>query len=165
MAHTNGLQIALCNFTYQALYFHHAILKTWKWVLGQGCLSNGVLSECGSAFLSSLMIEIYCLMGIKTPNMTTYHPQTDGLVERFNRTLSVETGGKNWVDCFPYILSAYHASPQESGYCWVAVLVIQSASHLWSQRAEIGMEDYTSEITVRSLETGSEECWKSSEPP
>ena len=38
------------------------------------------------------MYEVYELfeelLGIKKVNATTYHPQTDGLVERFNTTLT-----------------------------------------------------------------------------
>ena len=59
-------------------------------------------------------------MGIKKANTTAYHPQTDGLVERFNRTLTdmlaktVERDGKNWDVRLPYVLFAYRTSPQES---------------------------------------------------
>ena len=59
-------------------------------------------------------------MGIKRVNTTAYHPQTDGLVERFNRTLTdmlaktVERDGKNWDTKLPYVLFAYRSSPQES---------------------------------------------------
>ena len=38
--------------------------------------------------LSKLMIELYKLLGTRKVTTTAYHPQTDGLVERFNRTLT-----------------------------------------------------------------------------
>ena len=47
-----------------------------------------ILSDCGSAFLSGLMQEVYQLMGIHKLFTTAYHPQTDGLVELFNQTLT-----------------------------------------------------------------------------
>ena len=47
-----------------------------------------LLSDRGKAFLSSLMEDIYKLMGIHKVSTTAYHPQTDGLVERFNRMLT-----------------------------------------------------------------------------
>ena len=47
-----------------------------------------LLSDRGTAFLSKIMIDVYKLLGIKKANTTAYHPQTDGLVERFHRTLT-----------------------------------------------------------------------------
>ncbi len=79
-----------------------------------------LLSDRGPAFLSRLLKEVCTLMGIKKSNTTAYHPQTDGLVERFNRTLTdmlaktVERDGKNWDIRLPYVLFAYRSSPQES---------------------------------------------------
>ena len=66
------------------------------------------------------MVEVYKLLGLKKVNTTAYHPQTDGLVERFNRTLTdmlskkVLRSGKDWDVQLPYVLFAYRASPQQS---------------------------------------------------
>ena len=46
-----------------------------------------ILTDQGSNFTSSLLGELYQLIGIKAIRTTPYHPQTEGLVERFNRTL------------------------------------------------------------------------------
>lgn len=60
-----------------------------------------VLSDRGRAFLSSLLKEVQQLLGFHKTNTTAYNPQTDGLVERFNRTLTmmlaktVESGGRD----------------------------------------------------------------------
>ena len=62
-----------------------------------------ILSDRGRAFLSGLMKEVEQLLGFHKANTSAYHPQTDGLVERFNRTLTtmlaktVEKGGKDAV--------------------------------------------------------------------
>ena len=79
-----------------------------------------LLSDRGTNFLSELMQEICKLMGTKKVNTSSYHPQTDGLVERFNRTLTsmlaktVEKDERNWDHRLPYVLFAYRTSLQES---------------------------------------------------
>ena len=60
------------------------------------------------------------VLGYKKVSTTAYHPQTDGLVERFNRTLismlakTVERDGKDWDQQLPFVLFAYRASQQQS---------------------------------------------------
>lgn len=46
-----------------------------------------VLTDQGTNFMSALLEEIYHALQIKRIHTTPYHPQTDGLVERFNGTL------------------------------------------------------------------------------
>ena len=51
---------------------------------------------------------------------SSYHPQTDRLVERFNQTLTVmlrkvaQTEGKDWDKLIPFLLFAYQKVPQAS---------------------------------------------------
>ena len=45
-----------------------------------------ILTDQGTNFISSLLEEIYCLFHIKRIRTTPYHPQSDGVVERFNGT-------------------------------------------------------------------------------
>ena len=79
-----------------------------------------ILSDRGKAFLSGLMKEVEVLMGYHKVNTTAYHPQTDGLVERYNRTLTsmlaktVHRGGPEWDERLQYVLFAYRASQQAS---------------------------------------------------
>uniref|UniRef100_A0AAQ4P7E4 Integrase catalytic domain-containing protein n=1 Tax=Gasterosteus aculeatus aculeatus TaxID=481459 RepID=A0AAQ4P7E4_GASAC len=60
------------------------------------------------------MLEI---QGVKT---SPYHPQTDGLVERFNKTLKsmlkkfVNYSGSDWDRWLPFVLFAYREVPQAS---------------------------------------------------
>ncbi len=61
-----------------------------------------ILTDQGTAFMSRTIRELYELLGIKSIRTSVYHPQTDGLVERFNRTLKtmirkfVHEDAKNW---------------------------------------------------------------------
>ena len=66
------------------------------------------------------MKEVEVLLGYYKVNITAYHPQTDGLVERYNRTLkamlakTVERCGPEWDEQLPYVLFAYRVSQQAS---------------------------------------------------
>ena len=79
-----------------------------------------LLSDWGGCFLSQLMYEVYRLLGVEKLNTTAYHPQTDGLVERMNRTLVemlskvAHDDPKTWDLYLPYVLFAYWTSPHDS---------------------------------------------------
>ena len=121
-----------------------------------------LLSDRGKAFLSKLMHEVYQLMGIQKTNTTAYHPQTDGLVERFNRTLTdmlaktVEAQGHDWDERLPYVLFAYRASLQESTkesplfllYGRDPRLPTEQAMSPKPSRRYVELDDYKSELTV-----------------
>ena len=73
------------------------------------------LSDRGSNFLSALVKEVCRLMNTRKLNTTAYHPQTDGLVERFNNTLTesmfVNSEQTDWDLFLPSIVFAYRVSP------------------------------------------------------
>ena len=48
---------------------------------------NQLLSDRGTNLFSDLILDICQLTGMKKLNTTCCHPQTDGLVENFNKTL------------------------------------------------------------------------------
>ena len=79
-----------------------------------------ILTDQGPNFMSSLLQELYQLLQIKRIRTMPYHPQTDGLVERFNGTLKamlrkfVNRSRKDWDEYLPYLLFAYREVPQES---------------------------------------------------
>lgn len=79
-----------------------------------------LLSDRGSNFLSSLIQEICNQLGVKKVNTSGYHPQTDGLVEKFNSTLinmiakSCSIQDRDWDEHLPFLLFAYRVSAQES---------------------------------------------------
>ena len=82
-----------------------------------------ILTDQGSNFTSQLLAELYRLLKVSAIRTSPYHPQTDGLVERFNQTLkemlrkSAQEDGEDWDKLIPYVLFAYREVPQEStGY-------------------------------------------------
>ena len=89
-------------------------------VVSRHGVPNELLSDRGTNFLSRLMEEVYKLLGVKKVNSTSYHPQTDGLVERFHRTIldmmakTSRRERKTWDERLPYLLFAYRATIQDS---------------------------------------------------
>ena len=79
-----------------------------------------ILTDQRTNFTSQLLKEVYRLLHIRPIRTTPYHPQTDGLVERFNGTLkamlrkTATEEGKDWDRLLPYLLFAYRKVPQAS---------------------------------------------------
>ncbi|KAL5516790.1 hypothetical protein EMCRGX_G002203 [Ephydatia muelleri] len=79
-----------------------------------------MLTDQGSNFTSQLLSEIYQLLHVHPIRTSPYHPQTDGLVERFNITLKAmlrkvaAEDELNWDKWLPYLLFAYREVPQDS---------------------------------------------------
>ena len=81
---------------------------------------EALLSDRGRNLLSHLMLEVCSLLGVKKLNTTAYHPQCDGMVERFNRTLKsmlrkhAAKHGAQWDTYLHAVLWAYRNTPHES---------------------------------------------------
>ena len=79
-----------------------------------------LLSDRGPNLLSNLMQDVCELLGMKKVNTTSYHPQTDGLVENMNQTLRAmlakhaHTFGPDWDLYLQQLLFAYRVKPQDS---------------------------------------------------
>lgn len=62
------------------------------------------------------MAEVSRVLGIEKTRTTPYHPQADGQVERFNRTLGtmltavVAPDQRDWDDHLPFLTAAYCAT-------------------------------------------------------
>ena len=115
------------------------------------------------------MMEVYKLLGTKKVNTTAYHPQTNGLVERFNRTLldmlakTGESNGRNWDTHLPFVLFAYRASLQcstgESPFYLLYGIdpKLPTATMLGSVNEGVGIagDDYITELTRKMSEAWS----------
>ena len=82
-----------------------------------------ILSDRGKNFESELFAELCRCLGIEKIKTTIYKPSTNGVVERFHRTLNSMIGKiipdihRNWHDLIPQILAAYRASEHSAtGY-------------------------------------------------
>ena len=73
----------------------------------------------GRNFESSMLHQTLEAFGIKKSRMTAYHPEGDGMVERFNRTLlqllrSYTEQQAEWERYLPFVLFAYHTAVHTS---------------------------------------------------
>lgn len=79
-----------------------------------------ILTDKGTDFTARLMQLVHKQLGISTIKTTPYHPQTVGLVERFNQTLKrmlkkfVNDTGKDWDRWLPFLLFAHREVTQAS---------------------------------------------------
>lgn len=81
---------------------------------------NEMISDRGRNFLSNLVKDINQLCQTSHLLTTAYHPQTNGLTERFNKTLAdmlsmyVDVEQKNWDTILPFVTFAYNSAKQET---------------------------------------------------
>jgi hypothetical protein len=81
---------------------------------------EALLSDRGAQFLGDVLKEVNSFLRVQKQNTTAYHPQTDGLVERFNGTLQgllakvVNEQQDDWDLYIPYVLYAYRTSVHEA---------------------------------------------------
>ena len=81
---------------------------------------EAILTDRGTNLLSHLMLDICSSLGITKLNTTAYHPECDGMVERFNRTLKsmlrqfADKFGTQWDKYLSGLLWAYRNTPHES---------------------------------------------------
>jgi hypothetical protein len=79
-----------------------------------------VSSDRGAQFTSAIFTELAKLMGMKQILSTAYRPQTQGLVERYNRTLTemlrqfVAADQKDWCTYLELVVFAYRTSIHSS---------------------------------------------------
>ena len=110
-------------------------------------IPDDILTDQGTNFMSALLQEIYRLLHIKWIRTTPYHPQTDGLVERFNGTLKAmlkkltSRNQKDWDELLPYLLFAYREVPQEStGFAHSSFSMDAELGAHWMSSKKFGQE-------------------------
>lgn len=83
-------------------------------------LPEEIHSDQGSQFQSALFTQMCCMFGIGKTRTTAYHPQSDGMVERFNRTLKnmlsklVNAKQNDWDEHLSMVTMAYRSSVHQS---------------------------------------------------
>ena len=79
-------------------------------------LFETMTSDNGSVFVSELATYIYKELGIKRIRTTPYHPESNGIPERFHDTMKnmlkiwCNEEQDNWDEYLPYVMLAYNTS-------------------------------------------------------
>ena len=76
-----------------------------------------ISSDRGPQFTSQLWAAVAKLLSVKHHRATAYHPQANGLVERFHRhmkaSLRARLNGPDWMDHLPWIMLGIRTAPKE----------------------------------------------------
>ena len=91
-----------------------AFIGTWVACFGA---PSDLSSDCGSQFTSELWNAVAGGLGVRLHRTTAYHPQANGLCERFHRSMKAAlraglTDG-NWVDKLPWVMLGLRCAPEE----------------------------------------------------
>ena len=83
-------------------------------------IPDELVSDQGTCFMSELMKQLCRNLNINKLRSSPYHPETNGLVERFNGTMKsmirkfVHKEPNTWDKLLPYVLFAYREVPEVS---------------------------------------------------
>ena len=89
-------------------------------VISRVGIPKEIPTDQGTNFMSRTIRELYGLLKVKAIRTSVYHPATDGLTERFNRTLKsmirkfVHEDARNWHQWLDPLLFAVREVPQAS---------------------------------------------------
>lgn len=87
-------------------------------------------SDQGRNFESAVFKEVMQLFGIDKTRTTPLHPQSDGMVERFNRTILdylakfIDDHQRNWDNYLPLMLLSYRSAVHETTKQTPAMLLL-----------------------------------------
>lgn len=92
-----------------------------------------VISDRGRQFTADVVEGLLRLCGSSYRHSSPYHPQTNGLTERTNRTLTnmlsmyVDADHKNWDAVLPFVTYAYNTAKHEvTGYAPFFLLYVRN---------------------------------------
>jgi transposase InsO family protein len=122
----NGNKYIICMVDYFTRYCEaqavneqstHTVLQAvYKQVICRHGVPNVLISDNGSPYTSEVAKQMFNRLGIKRHYSSAYHPQSNGAVERFNRTLKetlrvwANENADDWDEMLPYALFAYNTA-------------------------------------------------------
>ena len=105
-----------------------ALLHSWIARFG---LREHITSDRGSAFISGLWSSLANLLGVQLHFTTAYHPQSNGMVESYHRTLKASfmarCANPDWIYHLPWVLLGIRTTPKEGLHVSAAEIVYGQA--------------------------------------
>ena len=93
-----------------------ALLDAWISIFG---LPEHITSDRGSVFTSDIWSSLAQLLGVNLHHTTSYHPQANGMVERWHRTLKASLTARcstsDWCSQLPWVLLGLRTMPKDPG--------------------------------------------------
>ncbi|KAG0930503.1 hypothetical protein G6F57_011821 [Rhizopus arrhizus] len=151
-----AITVALPSFSTD----HVAQVLLYDVVLKFGVPSR-LITDNGSNFVSEAMAMVCSRLGIKRALTSVEHPQTDGLVERMNRTIKISLAayvGKDnkldWDTYLPFVTFAYNTATQAStGFSPFEILFGRKAVLPLNEELIIDPKTYETESWINYLNT------------
>ena len=99
-----------------------ALFREWIAIFG---IPGEITSDGGPQFTSELWDQLHHILGTKVYHTTAYHPQANGIVERFHRTMIMARLGENpnWTEELPVVMLGLRTAFKEDLGCSSAELV------------------------------------------
>lgn len=120
-----------------------------NWVSRFGCPAD-IVTDQGRQFESVLFQQLSKFIGFQHRRTTAYHPQCNGLVERFHRQLKAAItchADQNWTDSLPFVLLGIRSAFKEDLQASSAELVYGESLRLPGEFFEQSYVNHTTDIT------------------
>ena len=104
-----------------------AFISTWVSRFGVPAL---LTSDCGAQFTFTVWSEVYSVLGISRIKTTSFHPQSNGMFQRFHCSLKTSLlarlASSNWVTHLPLVMLGLWFSPKDDSSFYPAEAVYGS---------------------------------------
>jgi len=107
------------------------LVQTW---ISRYGVPNHIITDQGTQFESSIFEALSTFFGIKHVHTTTYHPQTNGLVERFHRSLKASLRclsiSASWTHSLPLVMLGWRNTLHNTTGTTPSILLFGSGTAL-----------------------------------
>ena len=120
-----------------------------EWISRYG-VPQRIITDRGSQFESALFNILSSRLGINHLRTTAYHPQCNGLIERFHRTfktsLRILTNNSAWTKALPYVLLGWRNTPSKTTSTSPAQLLFGSSITMPNELVELSSNTTLAEL-------------------